>query len=124
MTYLPVVILIFLALLLFPLRIKYSLDKDGITITGILRKKRIRLSDLKSARPVPTSEVVRLRLAGIALPGYLVYGLFTGNVGRVWVYATKILPTVILLETFKDDRIVISPKDVEAFLKQLEKIKR
>jgi len=108
-------------LFLLPFRIKYSINANEIVIQGLLSKKRVPLEDLKNAGLVLGSEVVRLRLAGIALPRYLIYGLFTGNAGRVKVYATRIPENVVLLETLKGEKIVISPSDPGSFIKHLKR---
>jgi hypothetical protein len=61
-----------------------------------------------------------LRLFGASWPG-LHWGLYTTkNLGKVWVYSTKISGDFVLIELVDGSKIVISPEDSQALSNELD----
>lgn len=109
-----------LATSIIPYRIRYEIDEDGITIKGLPWRKKIPFKELKKVSLINGSEAVSTRIIGINIPRCLRYGLFTGKLGKVKVYATIFKSKALLLETEKGEKIVISPKDPETFKQKLD----
>ena len=112
-----------LATSIIPYRIRYEIDEEGITIKGLPWRKKIPFKELKKVSLINGSEAARIvgiKIIAISYPGCLRYGLFTGKLGKVKVYATIFKSKALLLETEKGEKIIISPKDPETFKQKLD----
>jgi hypothetical protein len=99
---------------LFGKRMRYALDEDAVTIHFGLSRRRVPYTMIQDARLAPTT--LQLRLFGASWPG-LHWGLYTAkDVGRVWVYATRMRGDFVLLSLVDGKTIVLSPEDPQAFL--------
>jgi hypothetical protein len=100
---------------LFGKRMRYELDDDALTIHFGLSRRRVSYAVLHAARRADTP--LQLRLFGASWPG-LHWGLYTArNVGRLWVYATRMRGDFVLLSLVDGTTIALSPEDPQAFLR-------
>nr|MDO8046095.1 PH domain-containing protein [Candidatus Baldrarchaeota archaeon] len=117
-------ILCVLAISILPYKIRYEIHEDGVTIKGLLLRKKIFFKELKNVSLMNSSEVERSisKAIGINMPGCLRYGLFTtsGGMEKVKVYATMFDHKALILETTGGEKIIISPKDPVTFKQKLD----
>ena len=98
-------------------RISYQLGEDDFTVNFGLSKRKIPYSSIRSVQLSHTT--LLLRLFGASWPG-LHWGLYKAkDVGRVWVYSTKMRGDLVLMELVNGKKIAISPAEPEIFLKEI-----
>ncbi|RLI86194.1 MAG: hypothetical protein DRP01_04710 [Archaeoglobales archaeon] len=109
-----IVIFICLGILLIPYLFapkSFELTQSGIVVRRLLRS----YSKVKGVSVIDLPLGIRLWASG-GLYGY--YGLFyLDKLGKVWVYATR-RKRVLLLKV--NNKYIISPENLEVFLKLLE----
>jgi len=99
-------------------RISYSLGEDDFTVNFGLSKRKIPYSSIRNVQLSQTK--LLLRLFGASWPG-IHWGLYKANdIGRVWVYSTKMRGNFVLMNLLNGEKIVISPEDPEIFLKAID----
>lgn len=114
-----IVIFICLGILLIPYLFapkSFELTQSGIVVRRLLRSFEIPYSKVKGVSVIDLPLGIRLWASG-GLYGY--YGLFyLDKLGKVWVYATR-RKRVLLLKV-NNNKYIISPENLEVFLKLLE----
>ena len=107
----------FLSLSFLTKKMNFTIKDNMFLINFGFSKRKIPYSEIKD---VKVSEVtLLLRLFGASLPG-LHWGLYTTKeLGKVWVYSTKISGDFVLLELVDSSKIVISPEDSQALFNEL-----
>ena len=100
-------------------RMEYVLDEAELRISFPLSPLKINYTKIRGAARVETS--LRFRLFGGSLPGAH-WGTFTtSNLGNAQVYATRYKGEFTLLELSDGKKILISPRELDAFLEALRK---
>ena len=95
-----------------PSTIRYEVDGDGIVVHH-LGRRRYRWDSVRGVRRIDGRLSRVRRLMGAALPATT--GQFTaGELGSLGVYATRLAPPLVLLET-RVGKVLISPEDVDGF---------
>jgi len=108
-------------------RLAYVVGPDGLTVRYLGGARHIALRGAVARRVCGSGEIrgalvqrkargVRLRIAGVAMPGYFT-GLYWRKGGMVRLWATR-LDTGILIES--DGRFLVTPEHEEAFLEALQ----
>lgn len=98
-------------------RMSYNLGDDEFTVNFGLSKRRIPYSTIRNVQLHQTT--ILLRIFGASWPG-LHWGLYSAkDVGRVWVYSTKISGDFVLIERADGKKIAISPENPESFLNEI-----
>lgn len=98
-------------------RMKYILDEDGVRVSFPLSPLRVGYGNIKSAGKVETT--LSFRLFGGSLPGAH-WGTFTtSGLGNAQVYATRYKGEFVLLELSDGAKILISPREPDAFVEAL-----
>ncbi len=98
-------------------RMSYRLGDDEFTVNFGLSKRKIPYSSIGDVQLSHTT--LMLRLFGASWPG-LHWGLHKAkDVGRVWVYSTKMRGDFVLMDLVNGKKIVISPEDPEVFLNEI-----
>lgn len=96
----------------------YRVGPDGIAVHH-LGRKLYRWQDIKSVQRL--DQVPRLwRVFGASLPGYHVGDFIAGSLGTVKVYASRLKPPMVLLETTRGRRVLLGPEDVDGLLNAVE----
>ncbi len=96
---------------------EYKLEEDELRVSFPLSPLRVSYSKIRCAGKVETS--LRFRLFGGSLPGAH-WGTFTtSNLGSAQVYATRYKGEFILLELSDDVKVLVSPREPDAFLEAL-----
>ena len=99
-------------------RMSYKLGEDDFTVNFGLSKRKIPYSSIRNVHLSHTT--LLLRLFGASWPG-LHWGLYKAkDVGRVWVYSTKMRGDFVLMELVNGKKIAISPEDPEIFLNEID----
>jgi hypothetical protein len=98
-------------------RMSYKLEKDDFAVNFGLSKRKIPYSTIRNVQLTHTT--LQLRLFGASWPG-LHWGLYkTKDVGRVWVYSTKMRGDFILINLADGKKIAISPENPINFLDEI-----
>ena len=97
-------------------RMEYILGDDELRVNFPVSPLRLGYRKIKSAGRVEAS--LRFRLFGGSLPGAY-FGTFKTSIGDAQVYATRHSGDFIILELTEGERILISPRDLDAFLEAL-----
>ena len=98
-------------------RMSYRLDEENFIVGFGLSKRKIPYSAIGNVQLSHTT--LLLRLFGASWPG-LHWGLYKAkDVGRVWAYSTKMKGDFVVITLVDDNKIVISPEDSEAFIKEI-----
>jgi hypothetical protein len=98
-------------------RTAYVLGENELRVSFPLSPLRISYSKIRSAGKVETS--LRFRLFGGSFPGSH-WGTFTtSSLGIAQVYATRYKGEFVLLELSDGNKVLISPKEPDAFLEAL-----
>lgn len=97
-----------------PSTIRYEVDGDGIVVHH-LGRRRYRWDSVRGVRRIDGRLSRVRRLMGAALPGYYTGQFTAGELGSLKVYATRLAPPLVLLET-RVGKVLISPEDVDGFL--------
>ena len=99
-------------------RMSYKLGEDDFTVNFGLSKRKIPYSSIRNVQLFHTT--LLLRLFGASWPG-LHWGLYEAkDVGRVWVYSTKMSGDFVLVNLVNGRKIVISPEDPEIFINEID----
>jgi hypothetical protein len=98
-------------------RMEYVLGEDGLRVSFLLSPLRVSYSMIRGVGKVETS--LRFRLFGGSLPGAH-WGTFTtSSLGSAQVYATRYKGEFVLLELSDGAKVLISPRDPDAFIEAL-----
>lgn len=97
-----------------PRTMLYSVGPDGIVVRH-LGRRLYRWNSVRDVRRIdePLSRV--WRVMGAAMPGYYAGDFSAKPLGSVKMYATRLQPPLVLLET-RIGKVVLSPDDVQGFL--------
>jgi len=99
----------------------YKLGEDDFTVNFGLSKRRIPYSPISNVQLSHTT--LLLRLFGASWSG-LHWGLYKAkDVGRVWVYSTKMRGDFVLMDLVNGKKIAISPEDPKVFLEEIDALK-
>ncbi len=99
-------------------KMEFILGEDDLTISFPLSPLRINYAKITGAGKVDTS--LRFRLFGGSLPGSH-WGIFTtSSIGNAQVYSTRYKGEFILIEVRDGEKILISPREPDAFLDALK----
>jgi hypothetical protein len=102
-------------------KMSYKLGIDEFTINFGFSKRRIPYSIIRNVTLTKTTLV--LRLFGASWPGFH-YGLYKAkDVGKIWVYSTRMRGDFVLVELVDSKKIAISPENPESFLKTINSLK-
>ena len=100
-------------------RMNYTLGEDELRVSFPLSPLRVSYPEIRCAGKVETN--LRFRLFGGSLPGAY-WGVFTtSSLGNAQVYATKYRGEFVLLELVNGEKILVSPREPDAFLDALRK---
>ena len=98
-------------------RMSYNLGENEFTVNFGLSKRKIPYSTIRNVQLSQTA--LLFRLFGASWPG-LHWGLYSAkDVGRVWVYSTRISRDFVLIEQVDGKKIAISPENPESFLNEI-----
>lgn len=96
----------------------YRVGPEGIAVHH-LGRKLYRWQNIKAVRRL--DQVPRLwRIFGASIPGYHVGDFTARSLGTVKVYASRLTPPLVLLET-TTGRVILGPEDVDGFLAAVER---
>ena len=99
-------------------RMSYKLGEDDFTVSFGLSKRKIPYSSIRNVQLSHTT--LLLRLFGASWPG-LHWGLYKAkDVGRVWVYSTKMSGDFVLMDLVNGKKIAISPEDPGIFINEID----
>ncbi len=107
----------FLSLSFFAKKMIFTVQDSMFFINFGFSKRKIPYSEIRDVKVTETT--LLLRLFGASWPG-LHWGLYTTkDLGKVWVYSTKISGDFVLLELVDGSKIVISPEDSQELSNEL-----
>ena len=107
----------FLSLSFFVKKMIFTVQDSTFLINFGFSKRKIPYSEIRDVKVTQTT--LLLRLFGASWPG-LHWGLYSAKeLGKVWVYSTKISGDFVLLELMDGSKIVISPEDSQALSNEL-----
>ena len=99
-------------------KMTYRLGENDFLVNFGLSKRRIPYSAIRNVQIHNTT--LLFRLFGASWPG-LHWGLYkTKDVGRVWVYSTRMSGEFVLLELVNGKKIAISPENLKVFVNEME----
>lgn len=96
------------------LGMRYEVGPEGIRVHH-LGAKSYRWGSIRSVRMLDAPIPKMIRIMGAGLPGYFAGHFRAAELGGIQVYATRLEPPVILLETGVS-KVLISPEDIHGFL--------
>lgn len=100
-------------------RMMFTVHQDKFSIKFGFSKRKILYGTIKDVKVCETS--LLLRLFGASWPG-LHWGLYTAkDLGKVWVYSTKISGDFVLIELVDGNKIVVSPENSQQLSDELNK---
>lgn len=100
-------------------RMTFTVHQDMFSIKFGFSKRKIPYGTIKDVRVCETS--LLLRLFGASWPG-LHWGLYNArDLGKVWVYSTKISGDFVLIELVDGNKIVVSPENSQQLSEELNK---
>lgn len=107
----------FLSLSFFAKKMIFTVQDSMFFINFGFSKRKIPYSEIRDVKVTETT--LLLRLFGASWPG-LHWGLYSAKeLGKVWVYSTKISGDFVLLELVDGSKIVISPEDSQELSNEL-----
>lgn len=107
----------FLSLSFFAKKMIFTVQDSTFFINFGFSKRKIPYSEIRDVKVTETT--LLLRLFGASWPG-LHWGLYSAKeLGKVWVYSTKISGDFVLLELMDGSKIVISPEDSQELSNEL-----
>lgn len=107
----------FLSLSFFAKKMIFTVQDSMFFINFGFSKRKIPYSEIRDVKVTQTT--LLLRLFGASWPG-LHWGLYSAKeLGKVWVYSTKISGDFVLLELVDGSKIVISPEDSQELSNEL-----
>lgn len=92
----------------------YRVGPEGISVRHF-GTRRYRWDRVRSVRRIDEPFSRMWRLMGAALPGYYTGDFTSRELGAVKVYATRLQPPLVLLET-RIGKVLLSPEDVDGFM--------
>ena len=99
-------------------KMSYKLGENEFTVNFGFSKRRIPYSVIRNVSITRTTLI--LRLFGASWPG-LHWGLYKAkDVGRVWVYSTKMSGDFVLVELVDGKKIAVSPENPASFLSEMD----
>lgn len=98
---------------------RYRVGPEGIFVRH-LGTRRYRWESVRSVRRMDEPLPRMWRVLGAALSGYYAGDFSAGKLGSLKVYATRLEPPVVLMET-RVGRVLISPEDVDGFMAAVER---
>jgi len=97
----------------------FTVHQDLFSIKFGFSKRKIPYATIKDVKVCETS--LLLRLFGASWPG-LHWGLYSAkDLGKVWVYSTKISGDFVLIELIDGTKIVVSPENSQQLSDELNK---
>lgn len=100
---------VLLSLPYFAKKITFTVQENSFLVRFGFSKRKIAYSSIKDVKVSDTT--LLFRLFGASWPG-LHWGLYTAkDLGKVWVYSTKISGDFVLVELVDGSKIVVSPQD-------------
>ena len=98
-------------------RMKFKIQENTFSINFGFSKREIPYSAIKDVKLSKTT--LLFRLFGASWPG-LHWGLYTAkDIGKVWVYSTKMSGEFVLIELVDGNKIVVSPENSEQLYTEL-----
>jgi hypothetical protein len=98
-------------------RMAFTVQDNMFSISFGFSKRKIPYSEIKDVKVSETA--LLFRLFGASWPG-LHWGLYTAkDLGKVWVYSTKISGDFVLVELVDGNRILVSAEDAQALCNEL-----
>ncbi len=98
-------------------RMAFTVNENTFSVTFGLSNRKIPYSEIKDVKTCETSLLIRV--FGASWPG-LHWGLYTANeLGKVWVYSTKIKGDFVVIELVDGKKVVVSPEDSLGLCKEL-----
>ena len=94
--------------------LRYAVGPQGVGVYHLGRKV-YRWDAVRDVRRVDEPLPRVWRLMGAALPGYYAGDFTAGPLGSLKVYATRLKPPLVLMET-RLGKVLISPEDVDGFM--------
>ena len=94
--------------------LRYAVGPQGVVVYHLGRKV-YRWDAVRDVRRVDEPLPRVWRLMGAALPGYYAGDFTAGPLGSLKVYATRLKPPLVLMET-RLGKVLISPEDVDGFM--------
>jgi hypothetical protein len=106
-----------LSLTFFTKKMNFTVQDNMFLVNFGFSKRKIPYSEIKDVQVSETT--LLLRLFGASWPG-LHWGLYTAkDLGKVWVYSTKISGDFVLLELVDGGKIVVSPENSQVLCNEL-----
>lgn len=99
--------------------LRYRVGPTGIHVRH-LGTRHHRWSSIKDVRRLNEPLPRVWRLMGASMPGYYAGSFTAGKLGSMNVYATRLEPPVVLIET-RTGKVLISPEDVDGFMAAVAK---
>lgn len=97
-----------------PVGMRYGVGPDGVSVYHFGRR-RYRWDSVRAVRRIDEPLPRMWRMMGAAMPGYYTGDFKAGELGSLKVYATRLQPPLVLLET-RVGKLLLSPEDVDGFL--------
>jgi len=98
-------------------RMKFIIQDNTFSVNFGFSKREIPYSTIKDVKL--TKATLLFRLFGASWPG-LHYGLYTAkDIGKVWVYSTKMSGEFVLIELVDGNKIMMSPENSEQLYTEL-----
>ena len=109
------VLAIFIFIMLKAYRMRFTIEKNRIIVSGVFKENRIKISDIKSINkgPIPAG----VRLFGASFLGGLYY---LPGIGKAWVTMGNFQDGV-LISTKKGKHYVITPQEPLKFIQIVKK---
>ena len=99
-------------------KMSYKLGENEFTVNFGFSKRRIPYSVIRNVSITRTTLI--LRLFGASWPGFH-WGLYKAkDVGRDWVYSTKMSGDFVLVELVDGKKIAVSPENPAGFLSEMD----
>ena len=109
------VLVIFIFIMVKAYRMRFTIEKNRIIVSGVFTENRIKISDIKSIDKVPIP--AGIRLFGASFLGGLYY---LPGIGRAWVSMGNFQDGV-LISTKKGKHYVITPQEPLKFIETVKK---
>ena len=106
-----------LTLEVFSKKMAFTVQENTFVVKFGFSKRKIPYSSIKAVKVSETS--LLLRVFGASWPG-MHWGLYTAKeLGKVWVYSTKMSGDFVVIELVDGNKIVVSPQDSQALSNEL-----
>ncbi|WGM90106.1 MAG: DUF1648 domain-containing protein [Candidatus Bathyarchaeota archaeon] len=108
---------VLLSFAFFAKRMEFTVQQNIFSVSFGFSKRKIPYSAIKDVKVSQTA--LLFRLFGASWPG-MHWGLYTAkDLGKVWVYSTKVSGDFVLLELTDGNKIVVSPEDPQELCNEL-----